>query len=165
MAVVADELNAFEVLQVAIRIEENGVEFYRAAARILDDPKAAALLVKLSQWEQRHIQVFSDMRDRLATQGWDRGTFEPRRLEVSDAQMMAGLAVFGIQPLPWAELSGKETRREILSLALKKEKDSVIFYEGLKGFVPVPEDQDIIAGVLEEELHHVNILTSALQQG
>ena len=161
----ADQLDAFEVLLIAVRIEQNGAQYYRAAAQMVDDPKASSLLGQLAQWEQRHIQVFSDMRDRLSRQGWERGTFEPRRMEVSDAQMMAGLAVFGIRPQPSAELTGKETRRDILSYALKKEKDTVTFYEGLKDFVFMPEDQDVIDQVLEEERHHVRLLATALEQG
>jgi len=161
----ADELSAPEVLQIAVRIEQNGVRFYTTAARLVDDPKVSRLLEQLAQWEQKHVKIFSDMQDRLSQRGWERGTFEPRRMEASDAQVMAGLAVFGIQPNPWPELTGKETRQDILSFALKKEKDTVTFYTGLKGFVPVPEDQDIINQVLQEETHHVRILTDALTQG
>lgn len=159
----SDELDALEVLQIAVRIEQNGVRYYRAAAQRVGDPEAAALLEQLGQWEQRHVEVFSEMRDRLSQQGPDPGTVR-RRMEVSDAQSMAGLAVFGIRPHPYMELTGRETRQDILSYALKKEKDTVTFYGGLKDFVPLPDDRRIVDRVLEEERHHVRLLAASLQQ-
>ena len=77
--------------------------------------------------------------------------------------MMAGLAVFGIQPDPRPHLTGKVTCRDILAFALKQEKDSVTFYTGLKDFVPVLEDREVIDRVLQEELHHLRLLTEALE--
>jgi rubrerythrin len=157
-----ENLNAYDVLEIALRVEANAVRFYEAAARIVGESKAGALLEQLAQWEQGHIQVFSDMRQRLSKEDQQRAACEARPAEDSDAQIMAGLAVFGIQPNPWPELTGKETLRDILSLALKKERQSVTFYRGLKGFVPISEDQQTIDRVLQEELLHVQVLTDAL---
>jgi len=162
MIYMSDELNAFEVIQIAIQIEKNGTRFYTTAAGLVDDPKARGLLEQLAQWERKHIQIFSDMGDRLSRQEGQSGPFEPYRGEVSEARMMAGLAVFGIQPDPRPHLTGKVTRRDILSFALKQEKDSVTFYTGLTDFVPVLEDREIIDRVLQEEIHHVRLLTEAL---
>jgi len=127
-------------------------------------PRPVAFLDQLAQWEQTHVRVFSDMRDRLSKEGWERTTYEAHRVRHSDAELLASLAVFGVQPNPWPELTGKETPSDVLGLALKKEQESVTFYRGLKDFVPVNSDRQVIDRVLQEELLHVKVLEDALKR-
>ncbi len=158
------ELNGHETLQIAEKIERNGAKFYRKAAVVCGDPEACRLFVKLAQWEARHIEVFRQMREELAEQSWELGRFTPDRLNGVDAQAMAGLAVFGIRAEPADELSGRETRDEILRMAIEKEKDSIVYYTGLKDFVPREADKDVIADIIQEEMKHVRILIQSLEQ-
>ncbi len=158
-----ENLNAFDVLEISLRIEANAVRFYEAAEKMVDNPAAASLLGKLAEWEQGHVRLFSDLKDRLSRQARDRATYEALRVQNSDAQLMAGLAVFGIQSNPWPELTGTETAHDVLSLALKKEQESVTFYQGLKDFVPKQADRQAIDRVLQEEHLHVKALTDALK--
>jgi len=81
-----------------------------------------------------------------------------------DSRMLAGLAVFGIHPDPREHLTGRETREEVLRVAINKEKDAVVFYTGLKGFVSDPDDRATVDEVIHEEMHHVRVLSQALEQ-
>ena len=158
------ELNGHEILQIAEKIERNGARFYRKAAVVCGDPEACRLFVKLAQWEARHIEIFRQMKQELAEQSGEPGRFAPDRLNGLDAQAMAGLAVFGIRAEPDDELSGRESRDEILRMAIEKEKDSIVYYAGLKGFVPREADRDVIADVIQEEMKHVRILMQSLER-
>jgi rubrerythrin len=158
-----EDLSAFDVLEIALRIEANAVRFYQAAEKIMDNPAAASLLGQLAQWEQGHLRLVSDLKERLSRQVRDKAAYEARHVQNSDAQLMAGLAVFGIQSDPWPELSGTETSHDVFSLALKKERESVTFYNGLKDFVPRPADRQVIDRILQEENLHVKVLTDALK--
>ncbi len=158
------ELTGYEVLEVGERIERNGAKFYRRAAAICDDADISGLFVQLAQWEVRHIQVFKEMKEQLAEQKWELGDFAPDRVGEPDAQALAGLAVFGIQPDPAEQLTGQESRAEVLRIAIEKEKDSIVYYTGLKDFVPRQRDRETIEEIIQEEMKHVRILVQSLEQ-
>ena len=157
------EFNAFEIFEIAEKIERNAVKFYRRAAELFDDSRARNLFVKLAEWEVAHEQVFANMRKELSEQGPEMRTFEAENDVVFDAQSMAGLAVFGNKMVPSAELTGKESITDILKSAIEKEKDTIIFYTGLKDFVSAQAAKDKIAEIIKEEMHHIRILKQSME--
>ncbi len=157
------KFNAFEVFEIAERIERNGAKFYRRAAELFDDSRTHNMFLKLVEWEAAHEQVFADMRKQLSEQGPELRTFEVENDVVFDAQSMAGLAVFGNKMDPSKELTGKESITDVLKSAIEKEKDTIIFYTGLKDFVSAEAGKDKIADIIKEEMHHVRILKESLQ--
>lgn len=158
------ELNAYEVLEIAEKIERNGATFYRRAAGLCDDPRLSKLFVELAQWETGHIDIFREMKEQCAEQDWELGHYAPDRLDPPDPRTLAGLAPFGIRSDPADQLTGSEPKADILRMALRKEEDSITYYIGLKDFIPGQADRDVIAGVIEEEMKHVRILTQSLEQ-
>jgi len=158
------EMKGYEVLEIAEQIEQNGVKFYRRAAALCDDPRAGALFVELAHWETRHVEIFKEMRERWADAHWQIGDLLPKPMGHSDAQLLAGMAVFGIQPNPAEQLHSHESRADVLKLAIEKEKESVVYYSGLRSFVPHEADRKVIDDIIQEEMKHVRILTQALEQ-
>jgi rubrerythrin len=157
------EFNAFEVFEIAERIERNGARFYRRAADLFD-ADTAKMFLDLANWETEHVQVFSDMRKQLSGLSQELRTFKPEDNILLDAQAMAGLAVFGIRPDPSGELTGKEDKVDVLRKAIEKEKDTIVYYTGLKDFVPVRAGKDKIEDIIKEEMRHISILSQSLQQ-
>ena len=158
------EMTGYEVLEVAEKIERNGAKFYRRAAATCNDADISSLFVQLGQWESRHIQLFREMKEELAEQKWALGDIAPDRVGAPDAQALAGLAVFGIQPDPAQQLTGEESRADVLRMAIEKEKDSIVYYTGLKDFVPRERDREVIEAIIQEEMKHVRILVQSLEQ-
>ncbi len=156
-------LNASEIFEIAVQIERNGAKFYRQAAELFDDSRVHNLFLQLADWEIAHEQVFADMRNELVAQGPELSAFETESDVIFNAQSMAGLAVFGNSMAPSAELTGKESIADILKTAIEKEKDSIIFYTGLKDFVSAKTAKDKIADIIKEEMHHVRILKQSLE--
>jgi len=155
--------DAFEVFQIAEQIERNGARFYRKAAQLFDTPAIRNMFLELVNWETRHQEVFRDMRKQLSdksselpTAGAQDAMFAPKA--------MAGLAVFGIKPDPVDELSGRESVADVLKKAIKKEKDSIVYYTGLKEFVLPQAGKDKIDDIIKEELRHIRILSQSLEQ-
>lgn len=159
-----DAMSGFEVIEIAERIERNGARFYRKAAAICRDPNVCKLLVELSQWEVRHVKVFQEMKERSTEQKWGPEDISLDGLRRSDAGALAGLAVFGRQPNPRDELTGQETREGILKMAIEKEKESIVYYAGLKDLVPDEDDKKIIESIIQEEMKHVRILAQSLER-
>jgi len=158
------DLNSYEVLAIAVQVEHNGVEFYRRASGLFHDNPVGALFSKLLQWEQSHADTFSQMMDEADTRTWQRGDYAPHQVTMPESRMLAGLAVFGIHPDPREDFTGKETREQVLRVAICKEKDAVVFYTGLKGFVSDPDDLEAVDHVIREEMHHIRVLSQALEQ-
>jgi rubrerythrin len=156
------ELTAEEVLEVAEKMERQAARFYRKAAGMYDDPKISKLFSDLAQWEKRHIEVFADMKDRLAQQTGEGGRFALDRAETSSLEVP--LAVFNEYSEPAKELTGREARVEVLQLAIKKERYTIGYYTALTEFTLGSDNTRIIKDILEEERRHVRILRQSLQE-
>ena len=152
------ELNATDILEIAERIEQNGADFYQKAADIFDDQDISQMFIRLAEWENKHECIFANMRRELLESAKKTDTYIPSGGELSDAKIMAGLAVFGIKPEPNNVLSGRESEADIISGAIEREKDSIVFYSGLKDFAPSTENVNIINSIINEELEHIRIL-------
>jgi rubrerythrin len=155
--------NAFEVFEIAEQIERNGTNFYIRAAELFDDPKTNELFLRLAEWERQHEQTFAQMKEQLSEQDGQQSALEPDDL-MPNPGIMAGLAVFGIRSDPAKELHGRQNRTDILRRAVEKEKDSIVFYQGLKGFVPAEANKEKIDDIIKEEMKHIVILDQSLKE-
>jgi len=155
--------NAFEVFEIAEQIERNGINFYIRAAELFDDPNTSEMFLRLAEWERDHERLFVRMKQKLSEQDRQEITLEPDDL-LPDPRVMAGLAVFGIRSKPAEELRGRQNRTDVLRRAVEKEKDSIVFYHGLKEFVPAKADKEKIDDIIKEEMKHIVILDQSLKE-
>jgi len=153
-------LTIHDVLEIAQQIERNGAAFYRKAAKSATQDKTRRLFAELAQQELEHESVFANMKKSLGT--------EPQQPTAKTHSLsptaIAGLAVFGIRPGPAEQFTGKETLAEILRSAIAKEKDSIVFYTGLKGFTSDDQHTQTIDHIIDEEMHHIYTLNRALDK-
>lgn len=149
--------NTLEVLDIAEQIERNGAQFYRRAAEIFDDSRICKMFIRLAKWEAKHEQVFARMRKQLSQLSQEPRPPGPEEM-LPEPKVMAGLAVFGIKPDPADELGAKESDVDILRRCIEKEKDSIVFYSGLKDFVPTRAGKEKIDDIIKEEMRHIRIL-------
>jgi rubrerythrin len=156
------ELTGFEVLQIAEGMERDAAKFYRRAAEIYNDPSISKLFFDLAQWEERHVQVFAGMREHFSEQAWERGRYSPDRIDVS--RLGVPPAVFSEHSEPAKELTGNETRADVLRLALQKERYTLGYYTALTELALGPDNIKVIRSILQEEGRHVRILAQSLKQ-
>jgi rubrerythrin len=162
MAVEA-KFNTFEVLQIAEKIERNGVVFYHKAAELFESAKLRGMFHKLAEWEGRHEKFFREMRKEYARQINEIGSFNPATYVWTNPQMIEGLAASAIRPESVYALSGKETAKEILEKALEIEKDTVVFYKELKAKVRDLSGVYKIGDIIKEEKRHIMVLNRLLE--
>ena len=155
--------NALEVFEIAEQIERNGTDFYIRAAELFDDPKISEIFLRLAEWEKQHEQTFAKMKQELSEKDRQKSVSEPDDL-LPEPRVMAGMAVFGIRSKPAEELRGRQEKTDIIRRALEKEKDSIVFYHGLKEFVPVEADKEKIDEIIKEEMKHIVILDQSLKE-
>jgi rubrerythrin len=54
--------------------------------------------------------------------------------------------------------------KDVLKRAIQKEKDSIVYYTGLKDFIPGRAGKHKIDDIIEEEMRHIRILIQSLEQ-
>jgi rubrerythrin len=152
--------NANEMLDLAIRIEENGGRFYRKAAQLQSDPENQALLDQLATMEAHHKLTFETMKKGLSEAGKTATVFDP--LEESGQYLAAMADAHGGEGSPAIAdtLTGKESIVQIIDIAIGLEKESILFYLGLKDMVPPEYGQEKLDQIIREEQRHLTQLSA-----
>jgi rubrerythrin len=147
--------NADEVFEMAEQIERNGAIFYREAAEKTASPEMKDLFLNMAAMEDGHLQTFQTMRRELAAQEKTPTAFDPYDEASLYLQTMAdGKGSEGMKS-PTEKLTGNESAQELLEIAITAEKNSVLFYVGLKDLVAAKAGKDKIDDVIREEVKHV----------
>ena len=155
--------NANEIFEMAEEIERNGAKFYRKAAENTSDKETEKMLLGMAKMEDEHLVTFQQMRKELNDQekGWT--VFDPDDESAMYLQAMADARGYEGKITPMKEMTGNETTKEILDIALNSEKESVVFYFGLKGLVPAKAGRDKVEAIIIEELSHITTLLNKLK--
>jgi len=155
-------LTAYEILEIAEQMERNAARFYRRAAALCEDLRVSKLLSELAQWESRHVQVFTEMKEQLSARAWELGHRELER--VGSPPPVPTPPVFGDQAEPARELTGRESKADVFALAIRKQEYVIAYYTGLKEFVLGKSNVRVLKDIIREENRHLRILTDSLER-
>lgn len=158
------KFNIFEVLQIAERIEHNGARFYLNTAEHSSDSELRDICYRLANWKARHEKILAQRRKRFSEKTGEFGTFDPNNYVLSNPQVMAGLAVFANKPSSLKDSHGNECRELILKDAIRKAKEAIVFYNGLKDFARDPASRDTIDKIIKEENRHIRLLSEEIKK-
>jgi len=154
--------NADEIFEMAEEIERNGAKFYRKAAGNTKDKTAQKLLTDLAVMEDGHLKTFRDMREKLTDNEKDPLIYDPDNEAAQYLKAMADMHGCEGKISPIKELTGGETLKEVIEIALNAEKESVVFYFGLKSFINEAAGKSRVEKIINEEIGHINILNKKL---
>jgi rubrerythrin len=144
--------NADELFEIAEQIERNGAKFYRKAAESAEGDNSD-LLLRLAKMEDDHEKIFATMRAEFAKAGEEPDVFDPDKQATLYLQAVADGKIFGSDPTE--NLTGEESIKDILTIALGLEKDSVIFYQSMKGTMSKVIGATSLNGIIQEEIGHI----------
>ena len=147
--------NADEVFVMAEQIERNGARFYHEVALKAPDKAMREMFLNLAAMEDGHLRTFQQMRQGLSDQEKGGTTFDPDNEAALYLQAMADTKGFEGMKTQTQKLTGKESMEELFEVAIEAEKNSVVFYVGLKGMVEARAGRDKVEGVIREEVGHV----------
>lgn len=156
------DFNADEILQMAQQIERNGFRFYQRAAQGTKESSSGQLLLRLAAMEEVHEKIFTRMRAELTEAERKKRVFDPEDESSAYLRAWAGHHVFDIRADPAAKLTGKEKMEDILQMAIGLEKDSIVFYLGMKEMIPVRLGRGRVDEIIKEEMRHVDALSREL---
>jgi rubrerythrin len=139
-----------EIIEIAVRIEENGNEFYTSAAEaIKENNDIKGLLLDLAEKELMHIAIFQKLEERFEAE-----KFEFNADEASDyISYLADQHIFGKAGTGKALAKTVHTPKDALEIAFKFETDSVTFYQELEKRTE-SDAKNLIHQIIEEEMEH-----------
>lgn len=156
-----DFFNGEEIIEIACQIERNGARFYRRAAEIVTQKESQVLLLDLAAMEDDHERSFDGMRADWATIDELLGPSGGDALLY--LQAIASGHVFDLDEDPLVRLEKEIGIEEVLRIAIGMEKNSIVFYEGVKQVVPENLGRDKVEMILREEMRHVSMLSQNLR--
>ncbi len=146
--------SAAEVVELSIRIEENGRDFYNGIINLSKSQTAKEVFELLSSEEEKHIKRFEEILSKVKK-------YEPAEAYPNEyfsyLKSLSGEHVF-TKEKKGTEVAGRiKTEKEAIELGIGFEKDSILFYQEMKKFV-LTSEQNIIEKLLEEEKEHLRKL-------
>ncbi|MBW2589520.1 MAG: ferritin family protein, partial [Deltaproteobacteria bacterium] len=148
--------NADEIFEMAEQIERNGASFYRKAAESINDPAEKKLLLDFAEMEDEHEKTFADLRAGLAEKEKTSTVFDPEGEAALYLRALADTRVFFEKKIDTSSME------EILKEAILAEKDSIVFYLGMKEMVPENFGKTKIDAIIKEEMTHIKLLSGKL---
>jgi rubrerythrin len=150
-------MNAFkagEIIQVALRIEENGEKLYRHARGLAEDPKLKDLFGFLAGEEAKHKKTFAEMASGLEA-------YEPP--ESYPGEYLAYLRAYADNLVFPADQMEEELEDmydvdEAVEFALQREVESILYYIEARGLVPKAQADALDEIVAEERRHYLKLV-------
>lgn len=148
-----------DLVEVAVQMERNGLQFYSKAADSVKDDRAKELLFKLSRDEIQHLEFFQRL---LSTVGQVdihesyAGEYEKYLQAHVDEQIFTEVRMK--QLMAQTTLS----ERDALQFGIDAEKDAILYYTEMLRFVPSAEHRTI-QRIIDEEKTHFSQLTGLLK--
>jgi len=160
------DFSADEIFEMAEQIERNGARFYRKMAENIPDKSIRELLLDFAAMEDDHEKVFASMRAGLSDKERESRVFDPQDEATLYLRALADLRVFNEKAedgfvLP-EDLPEKEKGIKVFREAINQEKDSIVFYLGMKGLVPENLGREKIDSIIKEEMKHIRLLSNKL---
>lgn len=148
--------SASEVVEMGIKIEENGKDFYNEIAQKSKNEAVIEIFELLAREEENHIKRFREIFSKVKK-------YEPN--EAYPNEYFAYIKALSTEYVFTKDKKGSEiaasvkTDREAIDLGIGFEKDSILFYEEMKKFI-LEDEQKILDKLLEEEKAHLRNLNN-----
>lgn len=150
------DFNANEIFLMAEQIERNGAKFYRDSAEGITDPSAKNLLLDLANMEDDHEKTFASLRADLTDKEKESTVFDPEDESILYLRSLADTRVFFEKEIDTSSMV------DILKSAIGAEKDSIVFYLGMKDLVAENIGKSRIDAIIKEEMQHITLLSKEL---
>ena len=142
-----------DILNIAVRIEENGERFYREAAEKAASYELKELLNVLARDEVRHKETFTKMLENLHPSG------EPLSDEYQNyLKAYTERLIFSVDSKDFIEKMKNFDQLWAFDFAIQRELDSILYYYELKNIV-ARNDHQIIDKIISEERSHFEKLS------
>jgi rubrerythrin len=142
--------DANDIVEIAVRIEENGANFYRYAVQLAAREEVKILFQLLAAQEVKHQETFAKMlagMERNAIpEGYD-GEYAAYLHSYVDNHLIFTAEAFA------AELAKLRDEASALDFAIQRELDSIHYYREMRELLPA-DQRGTIEKIIDEEKEH-----------
>lgn len=146
---------ASDIVEVAIRIEENGANFYKFAEQIAKQEEAKNLFTSLAEAEVDHKKIFEGIFAKMEKSNPPesyQGEYKAYLRNYVDNNIIFTKEVMD------KELAKVKDTLSALDFAIKRELDSILYYHEIKNLVSAAQHK-AVEQIIEEERKHFSLLT------
>jgi len=143
---------AGEILDIALKIEQNGEAVYRQAIQDLANPDIAKRLTWMADEEARHAEWFMKLQSELRTH---KNHIAVNEMNSNVLQNIIGKQSFTLQDI---DFPGVDDMRNLINIFIEFEKDGILFYEMLRTFIKDPDVLESLNQIIAEEYQHIETL-------
>lgn len=154
------QIEAGDVFQIAMRIEENGASFYRYAVQVAQEEKAKEMFRWLAGAEDEHRALFQEMLSKIETQAPPESY--PGEYGVYLHRYADNRLIFKKEAMD-VELTRITDTLSAIDFAIDREVDSILYYHEIKGFVS-RDQHEAIDRIINEERRHFKILSKMREE-
>lgn len=141
---------ASEIIEIGIQIEKNGRDFYNTLTKQSKHPVAKGIFKYLAGEEEKHILAFQGILEKVEK-------YEPQGLDADTyfayMNALASEYVFTQENKGEAVAKTIKDEKEAIDKGIGFEKDSIIFYEGIRKVVPAYDIEPIDKLIAQEQKH------------
>ena len=154
------QLSGADIIDLAVRTETQGEQFYRQAAEQAESPEAQKLFSFLADEEVRHRETFEKLGSAL------------KPAEIPPSEWQEALEYIAVtveqeffQPnAPIRAIPQGATVQDMLRQAIQFEQQTLLFFYTLRDLVR-SQDRPLVDQIIREERTHVRRLSSLLKGG
>jgi len=146
---------ASDIFEIAMRIEENGGNFYRYAVQVAKEEEAKEMFNWLAGEEDKHKILFKDMLSTIKTQALPEsypGEYGAYLHDYADNNLIFKKEVMD------AEMARITDTLSAIDFAIRRELDSILYYHEIKGFI-ARDQHESIDKIINEERKHFKTLS------
>jgi rubrerythrin len=151
--------SASDLVEAAVQLERNGHRFYLAAADEVPGARAKDLLHRLADDEVEHLKLFERMLTRVGPADI-RETYPGEYAAYLKAHVDSQVFTKARMEALLAQKALAE--RDALQFGVDSEKDAILYYSQMIGFVP-KRDRPTVEGIIEEERKHLAQLVGLMK--
>ena len=145
-----------ELIELAIRTEKNGQKFYAEQAEKTRVEGIKSLFNYLSSEEKKHIEDFNNLYDIIKKTGermfGDYEEFKSYMQSFLDSKFLTNFVSEA------ANIKDSADVKQIIDFAIAFEKETLLFYYGIKDYIS-EQGRQIIENIVEQEKSHIRKLT------
>jgi len=156
--------NADEVFEMGMDIEKNGEAYYRKAAELAKEAAVKAVFHDLMRQEQQHYVTFKGLREKLPPRTSLPTVADPESEEYLYLDALVKSRLFNSVHEAESLAAKAANAVEALRAALTFEKDTVLFFQMMKGKVDERLGKSEINRIIEEEHSHIVRILAAIRE-
>ena len=141
-----------EILDIALKIEQNGEAVYRRATHKLANQVIVKRLIWMADEEARHAKWFMELQSDLGTQN------NPITLDEMNSGILRDLIGEQSFTLQDIDFPGVDDMPTLINIFIEFEKDGILFYELLRTFIKDQKVLESLDQIIAEEYQHIEFL-------